>query len=150
MTDLSSMQLVFRLAGIGFALPVDQLVEVCEVPTSRMEYAVGETGSRTRARFNHRETMLTVFALAPALGLAERFRPEEGQVVLVLCGRTGFWGVVVDAIEGIFPVREFVLHPLPKLLERETPLPFERLLLWREEPLLGCEALLLEAFLREA
>jgi chemotaxis signal transduction protein len=150
MTDPSSMQLVFRLAGIGFALPVDQLVEVCEVPISRMEYEVGETGARTRGRFNHRETLLTVFALAPALGLADRFRPEVGQVVLVLCGRAGFWGVVVDAIEGIFPAREFAPHPLPKLLERETPLPFERLLLWREEPLLGCEALLLEAFLREA
>ncbi len=149
-TEPPSMQLVFRVAGFGCALPIDNLVEVCQEPGPDIEYEVAEAGPQGKGKYRHRGNLLTVYALAPALGLKERTPTANGEVVLILGGRAGFWGLVVDAVEGIFPAEEFSGFPLPKLLERETPLPFEGLLVWREELLHSYETLHLETFLRGA
>jgi purine-binding chemotaxis protein CheW len=137
MTDATHMQLVFRLGGMGFVLPIGDLVEVREavIPAPASDPA-GESPETPevidlRSRFG-----------LPGPGMADG-------PLLVLCGRCGPWMLPVDCVEGIFPASEFTLRPLPELLSRTEPGPCRELAMWREEALQACQALELEALGRE-
>lgn len=126
MTDSADMQLVFRLAGVGFALPIDDLVEIREAGN------FGEAGDAPER-----------LDLAAGLGLEA---PVSGGALLVLCGEAGPWMTAVERIEGIFPAGDLRYLSMPPLLQRDVTLPFEVLALWRQEPLHVCRALQLERF----
>lgn len=137
MTDATHMQLVFRLGGMGFVLPIGDLVEVRETvsPAPVAETAGDSPGTPE------------VIDLRCQFGLPGPAGADGP--LLVLCGRCGPWMLPVDCVEGIFPAGEFTLRPLPELLSITEPGPCRELALWREEALQACQALELEAFGRE-
>jgi len=130
MTDSAEMHLVFRLGGIGFVMPIDDLVEIREAtPAAPAAVASDEP--------------LPV-DLPRALGLAPAH--IEGGARVVLCGNSKPWVLQVEHIDGIFPAREFDHRPLPELLWRDVLSPFKHLAIWRGEVLQACRALQLEQF----
>ena len=130
MTDSAEMHLVFRLAGIGFVLPIDDLVEIREATATEPSAVAGaESG---------------VVALHGAFELVAADATAGAQVVL--CGHQKSWVLQVDGIDGIFPGGEFDHRPLPELLQRDRVLPCRHLALWRGELLHACRALQLEPF----
>ena len=137
MTDSAQMQLVFRLAGIGFVLPIGDLVEVREAATATGAGLVDDAGEP-----------MELTDLRTRLGLPAA-KPTRGPL-LVLCGRSRPWVLAVDSVEGIFPGGDFSMRPLPALLAREAPGTFRELAVWREEPLQVCNALQLEQLGRGA
>jgi len=137
MTDSVQMQLVFRLAGIGFVLPIGDLVEVREAATATGAGVVDDAGDP-----------MALTDLRARLGLPAA-KPTHGPL-LVLCGRSRPWVLAVDSVEGIFPGGDFSMRPLPALLAREAPGTFRELAVWREEPLQVCNALQLEQLGRGA
>ena len=130
MTDSAEMHLVFRLGGIGFVLPIDDLVEIREATP---ETPAGVAGD---------EPLLV--DLRCALGLSQA--NSAGGARVVLCGNPKPWMLQVEHIDGIFPASEFDYRPLPELLWREALPPFQWLALWRGEVLQACRALQLEQF----
>lgn len=143
MTETVSMKLVFRVGGVGFSLPIDDLVEIQE-GLGASESPVAESPVSQVGVLPFRGGTLPVFDLRPVLGLPLEPSGAEWPTVLVLCGREGMWGGVVDRVEGIFADSNFSFRPLPPLLQRQVPLPYDGLWLWREEPLHACSALALE------
>lgn len=136
MTDAAHMQLVFRLGGMGFVLPIGDLVEVRDTVSPAPADPAGDSSGPPE-----------VFDLRSQFGLPGPAGAEGP--LLVLCGRRGPWMLSVDRVEGIFPAAEFTLRPLPELLSRTESGPCRELALWREEALQACQALELEAFGRE-
>lgn len=137
------MKLVFRLGGIGFALPVQDLVEIREDPGGVLDLSASEPSTPVVGHLMHRGETIPIHDLREALGLSPS-PVAEGSIVLVLDGGTGAWAVTADRVEGIFPMEEFESRPLPLLLIRREPLPYTHLDLWRDEPLVLCEARRLE------
>lgn len=142
MVGAEEMKLVFRLGGVGFALPIAQLLEIVEgelcsavtvaAPASREAESIFRRGDAIRLRDLGQRLELIPGA------------PETGSV-LVLTGADGPWGVRVDAVDGIHPGDEFVVRMAPSWMFRSELWPFRNLLLWRGQPLVQVDALELEA-----
>jgi len=144
MADAGGMKLVFRLGGVGFALPVRDLIEVAEVPVAQLEAGSGDDAAYMDGWLLRRGEAVPLFNLARRLRLS--VPAATGQLtVIVMAGADGPWSIVVERIEGIFPGGEFVLVPVAEWMFQRASWPFERLALWREQPLIHCESLALES-----
>lgn len=130
MTEPLPMCLVFRLGGIGFAVPVG-MVEELLADADVQQY-------RDTGRLDYRGVSIGHFDLAGRLGLPSAKVPSVGPL-LVLKGRDKPRAVLVEKVEGVFPGSQFQRHAVPPLLSLQGPLPYRHLLLWREEPLVYCD-----------
>lgn len=142
MTTPAGMKLVFRLGGIGFSLPIEGLVEIRDDAVPTLDRSKADPAAQLLGHLSHRGAPIPVRSLGARLGLDVPVC--EGAVVLVLPGEAGTWGVAADSVEGIFPATEFLSRRLPPLLTGRRPLPCSHCDLWRDEPLLSCEAGALE------
>ena len=143
MTFEAGMQLVFRLGDYGFALPVDELAEIHQAGADEIDRKNTDLPAGCLGVLPWRDRRLEVYPLDGLLGLPVR-EVGDDTAILVVCGSEGYWGLACGRLEGLHPGRDFRSHALPELLERETPLPFERLLEWHDEILHGCSAVTLE------
>ena len=139
MTDTANMQLVFRLGGMGFVLPIDDLVEIREADAPP---GAGNGGDDRRGAPR-------TAGPGRAFGLADP--APAGGALLVFLRRP----VALDTMGGAasrasFRKPTFAACPCRSCCWRDFPLPFEGLALWREEPLHACRALQLERFGRRA
>jgi purine-binding chemotaxis protein CheW len=137
------MKLVFRLGEIGFALSIQDLIEIREDPCSVLDRSEADSGSMLLGRLMHRGDSIPVIDLGKCLKLPVS---TTSPIVLVLAGESGMWGMTADRVEGIFPESEFESRPLPILFGRPDSLPYAGLELWRDEPLVLCEARKLEDY----
>lgn len=143
MIGSTAMKLVFRLHNIGFALSLDDLVEVCEglpdqLRTADAPHEFGAVGSVV-----HRKIEVPLFDLGAFLGLG-RFVPGAANFYLVLIGADRPWALPIDRVVGIFPAADFACVPASDWFFQQSERPFRSLLIWREEPLVLCEALSFE------
>ncbi len=134
-----AMKLVFRMAGVGFSLPVASLVEI------REGIEGGAPGHPAAAEFLElRGEMIPLRDLRSRLALPD-VPGDKGKLrALVLVGTDGPWGVLVDRVEGIFPEADFRPLGLPLVFSCSDSRPYERLDLWRGEPLVVCDVARLE------
>ena len=143
MINTARMKLVFRLGKIGFALSIQDLIEIREDPCSVLDRSEADSGTMLLGRLMHRGDSIPVINLGKCLKLpVSTTRP----IVLILAGKSGIWGMTADRVEGIFPESEFESRPLPILVGRPDSLPYAGLELWRDEPLVLCEARKLEEY----
>ena len=127
------MRLVFRLAQIGFTLPVEELIELREGSRSWIDAAAADSRRRLLGKILHRGQPIAVLDPRPGIGLAPAPLPE--QVTLLVVGpREAPRALPVDRMEGIFPGEEFVVQELPPLLRRPGQ-GYDTLEIWRDEPL---------------
>lgn len=140
MDGASGMKLVFRLAGIGFSLPIADLLEIRDDLAAALDCSAADPDTLLLGRLSWRGAAIPVRDLGGRFGLAGAAAP----VALVLAGVDGAWAVAVDRVEGMFPAAEFLPRALPALLEGRRPMPCDRCDLWRGEPLLSCAAAALE------
>ncbi len=138
MGPAQSMRLVFRLDGIGFSLPIADVVEVRANVESWVWQPPTGTGEVAQGQIPFRGEMVDVYDLRPAFGLPPRER-EDRLTALVVYGREGGLALLVDTVEGIFAWDEFELREIPPLLCRETQDLYREVAVWRDEPLVNCE-----------
>ena len=143
MIDTARMKLVFRLGEIGFALSIQDLIEIKEDPCSVLDRSEADSGTMLLGRLMHRGDSIPVINLGKCLELPVS---TTSPIVLILAGKSGIWGMTADRVEGIFPESEFESRPLPILVGRPDSLPYAGLELWRDEPLVLCEARKLEEY----
>ena len=130
MTPPVPMCLVFRLGGIGFAMPIEIVEEVHTPASDGQQQDAG--GLLYRGVAIPRCDLASRFGVAPAA-------PSLAAAVLVLKGEEMPLAITVEKIEGVFPGSGFELHPVPVLLALQAPLPYRHLLLWQGQPLVYCE-----------
>ncbi len=138
MADSVLMKLVFRIAEIGFALPINDLVEIREGVGGWLDRSTADPALCLVGTLPHRGEMIAVRDLKRGFRLALESAEVAGPV-LILAGRGGPWGALVDRVEGIFSSAEFDVQPLPWLLTNQAPLPYDRVAVRNGEPLVLCE-----------
>jgi len=143
MINTARMKLVFRLGEIGFALSIQDLIEIREDPCSVLDRSEADSGTMLLGRLVHRGDSIPVIDLGKCLEIPVS---TTSPIVLILAGESGIWGMTADRVEGIFPESEFESRPLPILVGRPDSLPYAGLELWRDEPLVLCEARKLEEY----
>ncbi len=133
MADSVQMKLIFRLDGIGFSLPVNDLMEIREIPATLIDRSKADSERLVEGSAPYREGSIPIVRIADRLGL--QGKGGENRVVLVLSGSEGPWGAVVDRVEGVFSEKEFLTLPLVPIFMHHGQKAYEELVLWRGEPL---------------
>ncbi|ALC15906.1 chemotaxis signal transduction protein [Desulfuromonas soudanensis] len=136
---LVAMKLVFRIAGVGFSLPLENLIEVREGMDG-----VGKIPPSASDRLELRGDFIPLRDLRRRLALPDFSAARGNLKALILAGSDGPWGILVDRVEGIFSLAEFKPKPLPLAFGGIESRPYDRLELWRDEPLVVCDVLRLE------
>jgi purine-binding chemotaxis protein CheW len=143
MINTARMKLVFRLGEIGFALSIQDLIEIREDPGGVLDRSEADPGAMLLGRLMLRGEAIPLIDLGTCLELPVS---STSPIVLILAGESGMWGMAADRVEGIFPESEFESRPLPIILGRQDSLPYAGLELWRDEPLVLCDARKLEDY----
>lgn len=139
LADLEQLKLVFRLADLGFSLPVDHLVEVCREPVDRIMPAAADSVSAPIGTLSQHRGEWPVYDLGRQL-LRSAWVGSGESTLLVLSGHAGPWAIPVDEVVGFFPADEFASlqsSPLLQTVPLVAGLRFER---WRDELLVAGDA----------
>lgn len=139
MAQAKNMRLVFRLDGIGFCLPISHVVEIKDSQSIWLDDQAIEPRPGSLGQVPFRGGTIHLFDLRQIFELSPR-KAVERLTVLVLHGLEGYWGAVVDGIEGIFPDNEFAGHDLPSVLHSARNSFYRSVDLWHGEPLVSCDA----------
>ncbi len=129
------MKLVFRLAGIGFSLPVNLLVEIVELQEPPKVPRTKDAPPHPVSSF--RGEAIPVVNVAEQFGIPKVSR--QGLTMLVLHGELGQWGMLVDDIVGIRPRIEFAEKDLSPLFSLGDRALYDKIDVWRTEPLVRFE-----------
>lgn len=138
------MKMVFRLGGVGFALPINDLIEVKEVLAEELHDSADEAEPGLLGFYLHRGGLIPVRDLGGRLDLPCPVF-SRGQIsLLVLPGADAPWGLAAEQVEGVFPDAQFRQLAVTEWIFSARMWPFAQIVLWKGEPLLHCEALTLE------
>jgi len=144
MTGMSDKRLVFRIAGVGFALSLEDLIEIREAGAGVLDRSAADPENGLLGLLDYRDEAIHAVNVRQKVGLPA---PESFEVAyIVVNGSDGAWAMPVDKVEGIFPVEEFKVYEVPLLLRVNSELPYQTLQVWRSEPLVSCEPQTLERF----
>jgi len=135
MSGSAEMKLVFRLAGIGFTLPVNLLVEIVELESSPRMSRKKETSPFPLSAFRGEE--IPVVNVAGRFGLSSA--SESAVTMAVLYGELGHWGMLLDEVVGIRPAGEFSELSLSPLFSLGDTTLYDKIDVWRAEPLVRFE-----------
>jgi chemotaxis signal transduction protein len=144
MTGMSDKRLVFRIAGVGFALSLEDLVEIREAGAGVLDRSAADPEMALLGLLDYRDEAIHAINIRQKIGLPA---PESFETAYVVVnGSEGVWAMPVDKVEGIFPAEEFRTLEVPLLLRINAELPYQSIQVWRSEPLVSCEPLALERF----
>jgi len=138
------MKLVFRLGGAGFALPVNDLIEVNEVSAADLLNPDDVVAPGFLGYHQHRGELVPVRDLGARLDLPPSSFPDGQIALLVLPGADAPWGLATEGVEGVYPDAQFRQLAVSEWVFSSRIWPFVQVVLWKGEPLLHCEALTLE------
>jgi len=138
------MKLVFRLGGAGFALPVSDLFEVNVISVDELQVSEAPLEPGLLGYFLHRGGVIPVCDLGALLNLPQTVFPGGQITLLVLPGADTPWGLAAECVEGVFPREHFREVSVSEWIFSARMWPFAQIVLWKDEPLLHCEALNLE------
>jgi len=131
MASTAEMKLVFRLDTIGFSLPVNLLVEVVELDKKPRLSRKKDAPAYPQVEF--RGEAIPVVDLSGGFGLPAG--KGEARSMLVMYGELGYWGGLVDVVEGIRPAAEFIERGLSPLFALGESTLYDKIDVWRGEPL---------------
>ena len=144
MNGMSDKRLVFRIAEVGFALSLEDLVEIREAGAGVLDRSAADPEIGLLGLLDYRDEAIHAINVRQKVGLPA---PESYETAYVIVnGSDGVWAMPVDKVEGIFPVEEFAVYEVPLLLRLNNELPYQTLQVWRSEPLVSCEPVALERF----
>jgi len=135
MTGSAEMKLVFRLAEVGFSLPVNLLVEIVEL--EKAPRVSRRKDAPPWPEVDYRDEKIPVVDIAKAFGLDKN--AGSALTMLVLHGELGRWGTLAHEIEGIRPASEFEERGLSPLFSLAGETLYDKIDIWRSEPLIQLE-----------
>lgn len=144
MAGMADKILVFRIAGVGFALSLEDLVEIREAGAGVLDRSAADPEIGLLGLLSYRDEAIHAVNVRQKLSLPPPDSFETAYVVLT--GSDGVWAMPVDKVEGIFPAEDFRTCEVPLLLGMTGNLPYQTLKIWRSEPLVSFESLAMERF----
>lgn len=110
------IQLVsFELAGQEYALPIEHVQEIVQVPESVSELPRAE--AHVIGVINLRDRLLPLVSLRTLFGLPSAALGEQSRIVVVSWhGAAGAVGIVTDTVKEVLRVPRAVVDPLPEML----------------------------------
>jgi len=115
----NARQLIFRLAGISFAVRMTAVVEVLEPLGGSLHAEHGDDSLCVLGSLVFRHTHIPVIDPLPLLKL-ESLHPLAAKVPIVLYGADGNWAILADGIEGLVDSHFLQSCDIPRLLLRGT------------------------------
>ena len=130
-----SRRLLFHIGPVGFWVELNEVVEILEQVSTRLDSAPSEVSSAEGRQIPFRRSMIPLVELYGRLGLAF----EAADTALVLNGPEGPWALLVGRVDGMHPATEMSDRPLPRLLKTSGWHCFDRVGLLRGVPYLNLD-----------
>ena len=135
--DVISRRLLFRIGTVGFCLNLNELIEIREQVTERIDFDRSVHRQPVVGTLSFRGGQIPVVSIAERLGLS----PDAQAVALVLnCGKET-WALLVDRVEGFASASEMIDWPVPPILRTEGWRCFEQITLYAGSPFLRLDLL---------
>ena len=128
MVDADHLRIVFQVNGVGFIMPVTDLLAIRGIDEDDL-VPVGQSFNPFQVgSLVYRQTDVKVYDLTALFNLAEDKRCEEGQL-LIFAGSDCPWAVRVDCVAGVVDVERFEFQELPAYLFRDEFVPYHQVAL---------------------
>ena len=141
MTDSGGKKVVFRIAGVGFSLAVDSLMEINEAGADDVDSSSADPEQGIIGLLSFRDDAIRVLDVRKLLDLPSA---DDDAVLMVVFGTDGAWAFPIEKLDGVAQADEFRPCDLPALLLKSDRRPFAKIDIWRNEPLVCFEPALIE------
>lgn len=135
MAGVDNRFLVFRLAGSGFVLALDAVVEVVDYIDDKLDFARTDPASGIIAALDFRHTWIPVVDPGLRLALGEQGAIDARRAV-VLQGSEGRWALLVDFVEELAVAQDLQICEMAWLLRKATNCLYTELRLLNDEPMI--------------
>lgn len=143
MTDSGGKKVVFRIAGIGFSLAVDSVMEINDAGDVEVDTSSADPESGLIGLIPFRKDAIRVLDIRKLLSLP----PSDNDTVLMtVLGTDGAWAFPVERIDRVALADEFRLCEVPALLLSEDRRLFAAVDIWCKEPLVSFDPVVIEQF----
>ena len=141
MTDSGSKKVVFHIAGVGFSLAVDSLMEIKEAGAVEIDTSSADPERGLIGMLSFREDAIRVLDIRRLLSLPPSI---EDAVLMVVFGTDGAWAFPIEKIDKVAQADEFLSCDVPALLIGSDQRPFAVIDIWQGKPLVRLEPALIE------
>ena len=141
MIDSGSKKVVFRVAGVGFSLAVDTLMEINQADDLDIDFSSADPEHGLLGTVSFRDDAIRVLDVRKLLDLPPS---DADNVLMVILGTDGAWAFPVEKVEGVSLANEFRSCDAPAILSGREQSPFTIIDIWRDEPLVCFDPTLIE------
>lgn len=136
MVDADQLRIVFYVNGVGFVMPVANLLAIRGKGEDALT-AVEHHDSPLQAGFMvYRETDVAVYTLTELFELLKTDSDVESQL-LVFTGADSPWAIQVDHVTGVMDAAQFNYQDVPVYLLRESGLAYHQVALYADQLLVS-------------
>lgn len=139
MVDADQLRIVFHVDGVGFVMPVADLLAI----RGQDEYVLA-VQEKSASPFQvglmaYRGTDVPVYTLASLFELTEA-DPHAKDHLLVFSGADCPWAVKVDHVDGVVDAAHFKYQDVPTYLFRDGEAPYSQVALYQSQLLISVGA----------
>ncbi len=139
MLDADHLRIVFSVHGIGFVMPVADLLAIRGVDEEDLTSEVQSADSFQTGSLVYRETDVAVYDLAALFSLTGKAVGDDVQL-LIFAGADCPWAVRVDHVSGVVDAALFEFRDLPTHLFRDERIPYQQVALHKGQLLVSVDA----------
>ena len=143
----TEMKIVFRLKGVGFSLSVTDLLHIQELEFGSVAEVVSEFGSVGLVDYDG--TSVPIYDSAPLFQMGETILGST-PLVLIISGDNGPYAILIDKVDGIFAIDQFVAVDMPDFFLASLDRPYSSVDIRNGEPLVSFNSGVFSQFLMEA
>jgi chemotaxis signal transduction protein len=128
MVDADHLRIIFQVNGVGFVMPVADLLAIRDLGEAMLTPLAQPLDSFQLGTLLYRETAVTVYDLAQLFGLIADGHCENGPL-LIFSGSDYPWAVRVDQVSGVLDEEHFEFQELPAHLFYDAFVPYSQVAL---------------------
>lgn len=139
MLDADHLRIVFQVSGVGFVMPVADLLAIQSVTDAELTLLERSSDSLLLGHFPYQNTAVAVYDLAALFELTEAEQCTAGRF-LIFSGFDCPWAVRVEQIVGVVAAEALEFLPLPSYMLRDAAVPYQQVALHNGLLLVSVEA----------
>lgn len=135
-TEADHLCIIFRIGGIGFMMPVADLMAIRDPDDLSIDRSSNVFASSQVGSLQFQDLDVPVFGLSEMLCLASAEDGPEKRY-LIFAGTECPWAIAVDRVEGVFKGAEFDCRELTSGLFEAGNAPYQAVAVYNGEPLVS-------------